>query len=337
MLMAPPEHGLGSLDEVRGPAVATEQQAPVRQVLVVVLNYNGIADTLACLESLRAQTCTGLATLVIDNGSRDDDLGRIATGFPEVEILALGENRGWAGGNNVGLRLGLERGFAAICLLNNDTVLRPDALAELMAAAEAVGEPCLMHPVIHDFDDTSRPQLAPGPAPATPDATARLLAERHEVVEISWAYGACLLIPATLAHRIGLLDERFFLQLEEQDYFRRAQAVGLRSYCALRARILHKESASFGGRITANKTYYQVRNALLLAEKHDASAAGVLRALRHLLWSLRHQARAVSPRAASRLGFVRWAASGEPVARAVRQGIFDYLRRRFGPRPAAHR
>ena len=63
--MAPPEHGLGSLDQVRGPA-AVERPAPVRTVLVVVLNYNGIADTLDCLESLRAQTCPGLATLVIE-------------------------------------------------------------------------------------------------------------------------------------------------------------------------------------------------------------------------------------------------------------------------------
>jgi GT2 family glycosyltransferase len=308
---------------------------PVRNVLVVVLNYNGIADTLDCLESLRAQTCAGLAVLVIDNGSRADDLGRIAARFPDVEVIALGENRGWAGGNNVGLRLGLERGFAYMLLLNNDTVLRADALAEMLAAAAAVGQPCLLHPVIHDFDDARHPQLLPGPAPATPDATARRLAEQHEVVQFDWAYGACLLIPAALARRIGLLDERFFLQLEEQDYYLRARAGGMRSYCALRARILHKESVSFGGRRTPNKTYYQVRNSLLLAEKHEASFASVLRALRQLVWALRHQAGAVRPWAASRAGFLLWLCSAEPVARAVRQGVADYVFRRFGPRPVA--
>jgi GT2 family glycosyltransferase len=333
------------LDEGHGPAAPAEQaarspQGPARKLLVIVLNYNGIADTLDCLDSLRAQSCAGMATLVIDNGSRNDDLGRIAAGFPDVEVIALGENRGWAGGNNVGLRLGLERGFEYMLLLNNDTVLRADALQEMLAAAAAVGAPCLLHPVIHDFDDASRPQLLPGPAPATPDAAARRLAERHEVVEIDWAYGACLLIPAALARRIGLLDERFFLQLEEQDYFRRAVAAGMHSYCALRARILHKESVSFGGRVTPNKTYYQVRNSLLLAEKHEASVFGVLRALRQLGWALRHQARAVRPSAASRAGFLRWLGSGDAVARAVRQGVFDYLRRRFGARrvaPASHR
>lgn len=332
-------HDRGSFHGQPGQAAPTSGRdaAALRQLLVVVLNYNGIADTLDCLDSLRAQTYAqdgpGLAVLVIDNGSRTDDLGRIAARFAEVEVVALGENRGWAGGNNVGLRLGLERGFEHICLLNNDTVLRPDALEELLAAAVAVGEPCLMHPVSHDFEDPTHPQLAPGPAPATSDDTARRLAEQHDVVEIACAYGACLLVPAAVPRRIGLLDERFFLQMEEEDYFRRARALGLRSYCARRARILHKVSASFGGRITPGKTYYQMRNRLLLTEKHEATPRGVLRALRELHWTLRNQAGSVRRGAVAWPGFVSWLVSADPLARAARQGFRDYALRRFGPRP----
>ena len=317
--------GVDSLDAGGGPAMPAARVA--RRALVVVLNYNGLADTLACLDSLRARTCDGVSVLAIDNGSRADERGAIAARFPEVETIALGENRGWAGGNNVGLRLGLERGFEHICLLNNDTVLPPEALAELLAAAAAIGAPGLLHPMIFDFADPARPQLAPGATPATPDAAARLLAERHGVVEIGWAYGACLLVPAALARRIGLLDERFFLQLEEQDYFRRAQAVGARGYCARRARILHKESVSFGGRLTPAKTYYQVRNRLLLAEKHDFGPRGMARALREVFWELRNRSGAPS-----RLGFFRWLVSADPFAQAARQGFFHYATRRFGPR-----
>jgi len=334
MLMAR-ERGLGGLEMVRGPAApATASQA---RLLVVILNYNGIGDTLACLASLRHQTFVP-SVLVIDNASRDDDLSPIASGFPDVEVIRLDRNLGWAGGNNVGLRLGLERGFQNICLLNNDTVLAPDAMAELLAAAEAVrstmGAPGLLHPMIHDFDNASRAQLDPGPEPATPEPAARVLAARHDVVEFDWAYGACLLIPAALARRIGLLDERFFLQLEEQDYFHRAAAAGMRSYCARRSRVLHKESISFGGRVTPAKTYYQVRNTLLLSEKHHSMTAAWA-ALRRLVWALRHQASAARPRAASGFGFARWMLSADPLARAARHGVRDYLLRRFGQRRIA--
>jgi len=337
---------VGSLLAARGPAEADATAGTAARLLVVVLHYHGLADTLACLASLRAQTgfsasdlsVPHLSVLVVDNGADPGDLARIAAAFPEIETLRQGTNLGWAGGNNLGLRRGLERGCDHVCLLNNDTVLAADALAELLAAAAAVrretGRPALLHPMIHDLDESGRAQLAPGPAPADAAPAARRLAERDGVVEIGWAYGACLLLPAALVRRVGLLDERFFLQLEEQDYFRRAASLGLRSYCARRARVRHRESASFGGRVTAEKTYYQVRNSLLLAEKHDATPAGIARALRRLLWMLRHQARAARPGAASRLGFISWLLSGDPFARAARQGARDYLCRRFGPRPA---
>jgi len=310
------------------------------RALVIVLNFNGIADTLVCLDSLRLQTCRHFDVLVIDNGSRTDELGAVLEHFPQTEVIALPENLGWAGGNNVGLRLALARGYGFACLLNNDTVLEPEAIAELLAAVAVVGAPCLLHPAIFFYDEPARPQLCPDlPATAAPQAC-RLAAE-HDIVEMDWAYGACLLLPVAMLNAavpggVGLLDERFFLQLEEQDYYRRAAAIGLRSYCARRARILHKESVSFGGRMTVAKTYYQVRNSLLLAEKHDATPVRFLGCLRRLLWSLQKQAQA-SGAVPGWPGLLRWLLSSDALAGAARQGAGDYVRRRFGPRPLLRR
>jgi hypothetical protein len=297
-------------------------------MVVVILNYNGIEDTLACLDSLSRQTSTDFEVQVIDNGSRDDRLGRIAERFPRVEVIALPDNLGWAGGNNVGMRLALARGFRYVCLLNNDTVLEPRAIEELLAAAAGLGQPCLLHPAIAYFDDPAKWQLNPQPASGA-------AATPPDIVEMDWAYGACLLLPASLLTRVGLLDERFFLQLEETDYFHRARKLGIRSFCASRARILHKESVSFGGRITAAKTYYQARNSFLLAEKHSSSPAGYFRTARRLMWLLYNQANAGGTEMTGWLRFIRWLVSADPIACAARQGTWDYVRRRFGPRPPA--
>lgn len=303
------------------------------RLLIVILNFNGIDDTLACLQSLQMQTCRGFATLVIDNGSRNDDLGSIAAQFPDVEVVALPDNLGWAGGNNVGLRMAIARGFAYVCLLNNDTVLDPTAIAELLAAAAVLGRPFLLHPAIAYFDDPSKWQLYPSPGNvAAPTTTGQA---QHDIVDMDWAYGACLMLPETVLSSVGLLDERFFLQLEETDYFRRAQALGVRSYCARRARILHRESASFGGRITPDKTYYQVRNTFLLAEKHSPTVGGFLRAARQLAWALYNTAASSGTRLTGWPGFVRWLLSANPLACAARQGGRDYCLRRFGRRRPA--
>jgi hypothetical protein len=154
------------------------------------------------------------------------------------------------------------------------------------------------------------------------------------------------MLPTDLLRRVGLLDERFFLQLEETDFFYRARALGIRSLCARKARILHKESVSFGGRITDTKAYYQVRNTLLLTEKHSPTLRGFLLAARGLAWSLRRQAASGhageqddredgrGQRIRGWLRFLGWLLSANPLARAARQGVRDYLRRRFGRRPA---
>jgi GT2 family glycosyltransferase len=304
------------------------------QVLVVILNFNGIEDTLECLESLRGQTCRDMAVLVIDNGSTADDLGRIATCFPEVEVLALPENLGWAGGNNVGIRQALDRGYGYVCLLNNDTVLDPTALQELLAACAVLARPCLLHPTIAYFDEPTKWQLNPEPLPSVA-AAVRELETSGEIVEMNFAYGACLLLPASVTQTVGMLDERFFLQLEETDYFWRAKALNIGSFCARRARVLHKESVSFGGRITSDKIYYQVRNSFLLAEKHTPGIKGFLHAGRLVIWALYNQARRSGAMIDGWASFLWWLPSADPISRAARQGAGDYLRRRFGRRPAA--
>ena len=298
-----PYHDSGLLDGRERRLICSRQTA---QVMVVILNFNGIEDTLACLNSLRTQTCQDIVVQVIDNGSKAGDLGHIATQFPDVELISLPENLGWAGGNNIGIRKALERGFGHVCLLNSDTLLDPTAIEELLVASALLERRCLLHPAIAYYDDPAKWQLNPQLHPSA-DAASRDLESNCDLIEMDGAYGACLLIPASVLARVGLLDERFFLQLEETDYFLRAKALNIRSFCARRARILHKESASFGG---------------------------FLQAARSVIWALRNQAQARGIRIKGWHGFLRWLLSADPFAYAARQGARDYSCRRFGRRPA---
>ena len=105
------------------------------RVCIVLVNYNGLPDTLRCLRSLEA---AGRPTaVVVDNASVEDPPPALRRDFPWRPVIRNPVNGGWAGGNNIGVRHALEHGADLIVLLNNDTVVAPDFAARLSAAAEA--------------------------------------------------------------------------------------------------------------------------------------------------------------------------------------------------------
>src|SRR5262245_801303 len=120
------------------------------RVLVIVLNWNGTDDTLACLASLTTLDYPAFDTLVIDYGSRVSAGPAVRERFPNTRCIELPMNLGYAGGNNVGLRTAMAEGYAFACVLNNDTLVDPGFLrAEVDQALApriaAVGAKVLCH------------------------------------------------------------------------------------------------------------------------------------------------------------------------------------------------
>ena len=129
-------------------------------VWVLVLNWNGAADTLDCLQSLKRLRYPNAAVVVVDNGSGAGEADGIeATGLA-CAVLRQPENRGYAAGCNAGIRHGLERGADYVWLLNNDTVVDPRCLDALVAAGEGDARVGLLSPVLYDYDAPHAIQFA---------------------------------------------------------------------------------------------------------------------------------------------------------------------------------
>jgi GT2 family glycosyltransferase len=220
-------------------------------VTIVVLNWNGGSDTLDCLESLAAARLDGASVLVVDNGSRDDSLARIRARFPAQRILALPDNRGYAGGNNAGMRAALEAGAGAVLLLNNDTRVAPDFLPPLLQVLEdspraaAVTSQILRldQPEMLDvaylevhFDERNVVQL---------QGVNRLPSEgfdrRRQVYVVP---GCSVLFRSAALREVGLFDESFFAYHEDVDWCLRAHQLAWEVYYEPFSRVFHKGSRS---------------------------------------------------------------------------------------------
>jgi GT2 family glycosyltransferase len=240
---------------------------------VIVVAWNQLDKTLACLATVAALEYGRLHTILVDNGSDPPLAGAVAARFPEVETLRLPRNLGFAGGYNAGLRRALESEARHYLLLNNDALLAPDVLAQLVDEIESAPDIGLVTAKIYyaadprriwtvgahfdiflDIKNGGQGQIDEGQWDARRD--------------VDFAPFCAILIRREVIDSVGLLDEDFFLYYEDMDYCRRARAAGWRARLRPDAHVLHDVSASTGGRDSPQERYWMAQSSGRYFRKH---------------------------------------------------------------------
>jgi GT2 family glycosyltransferase len=252
----------------------------LKNVYVIVLNWNGKEDTLACLESLRKTDYGNYKVVLVDNGSEDDSVYAVREKFPEVEIVETGKNLGFAGGNNVGIEYAMKAGADYIYLINNDTAVEPGYLKALVEAAEADPRVGLAGSKICYFSEPDRIWFAGG--------TINWLCNRgqhigldeldkgqyDEMREVGYLTGCSLLIRREAVERVGVLSDDYFLYYEDCDYSLRIKNAGYKNLYVPKSKIYHKVSRSTKPG-SPSYVYYHVRNGLVNARRNGSAAAKI--------------------------------------------------------------
>jgi GT2 family glycosyltransferase len=315
------------------PTAPPPSPLPAGTVAIIILNWNGQADTRACLHSLAQSDYRAHHIIVVDNGSSDDSVPALRRDFPAVTVLANEANLGFAAGNNVGLEHALGRGAEYVLLLNNDTVVDPRMLSELVAASQAHPEAGALGAKIYYHGDPQRLWYAGARWVAEEADFAHVGGgvvddgQRWETIrETDYACGCALFTRAAVLRRVGLLHAAYFATWEEADWCYQARRLGHASLLAPQAKVWHKVSASFsGGWQQPHYQYYYWRNRLLWIERNHGRRE-TLRIWRHILW----------PRVMAEWRTYRDPSQPAPArqsARAGLHGVRDYLLRRFGRGP----
>jgi hypothetical protein len=254
-------------------------------ISIVVVNYNGKDDPLACLGSLElARDELGIEVLMADNGSTDGSVEAVADRHPWVRIIAMGQNLGFAAACNHALA---EAQGRHVMLLNPDTEVPPHSLKSLVQALDQNPQWGIVGPRMVDQDNRPYPSARRFPTPffLFCECTrlvylfprSKLFAgyfygdcEQNSQGRVDQIEGSALLISGPARRAVGPLDERFFLFFEEVDWCRRVGQAGFEVRVVQDAVVRHRRAATMS-RFYVEARRANARSALAFFEKHHGS------------------------------------------------------------------
>jgi N-acetylglucosaminyl-diphospho-decaprenol L-rhamnosyltransferase len=249
---------------------------------IVVVNWHTREHVLACVESVFGSgSALSLEVVVVDNASHDGCLEALRAKFPTVSTISADVNLGFAGANNLVVKRAAGR---HIMLLNPDTRVSAGALDALVSFADANPDVGILGPLLRNPDGSAQPSAGKLPTlsteliaqlhlysftdwgrPIRPRFTRRgaaRLAAQPSAREVGWVSGACLMMRKDVRDSIGLLDQGYFMYVEDTDYCKRAWQAGYRVVYLPTAEIVH-----YGG----------VASAQAFSEQYVHGSASMLR------------------------------------------------------------
>lgn len=236
---------------------------------IITVNYNGLKDTCALIESIPFNE--KIEVIVIDNASKQDEASIIQKLFPQVKVIRSEKNLGFAGGNNIGIKKAKGK---YLFLINNDTVFKEfnvDSLINRLESSPQIGMVC---PKIR-FEWGTNPIQYAGYTPLS-KITVRNQAigfgeedkgQYDTAHSTPYAHGAAMLIQRGAIEKVGLMPEDYFLYYEEIDWSMMFTRAGYEIWYDPACTVYHKESQSTG-QDSPLRTYYITRNRLLLVKRN---------------------------------------------------------------------
>ena len=238
-------------------------------IATILVNYNGINDTIATIESLK-QSTVKTDVIVVDNASKNDEGKKLETICPEITVITNTHNVGFAAANNIGINRAVSMNYDYVLVLNNDVEVEPSMIEELLKYGE---KGYVAAPLMFYFSKRNTVWFGGGRINKHTGASEHIDMNKPASgnltpMECSFLTGCCMMIPVSIIDSVGLFDESFFMYCEDSDYSVRLMERGIPMVLNPNAILWHKVGMSTGGGYNMFNTYYNTRNRLLCIKKH---------------------------------------------------------------------
>lgn len=262
----------------------------MRNVFVSIINFNGRDNTFKCLDSIKKINASNfkLNVVVIDNGSKEKlNLPQDYLGNIPLKIIVKEKNLGFTGGHNAGINYALSKDAGYVLVLNNDVVVDPNLITELLKVSDKSDSYAMASPKIYfasgfEYHKDKYKKSEKGSVIwyAGGQMDFKNVIARHRGVdevdkgqyqkteETDFATGACLLVKKEVLERVGFFDDKYFLYYEDSDLSQRIRRAGYKIIYVSDAVAWHRNAAAAGGSGSPLQDYYISRNRLLFGLRY---------------------------------------------------------------------
>ncbi|NOR68251.1 MAG: glycosyltransferase [Methylomarinum sp.] len=248
------------------------------KVIIQILHYGNINDTLECLESIFKLNYPNYHVLLIDNTDKNTEP---ETSLDElymqgdINLIKTHKNLGFTGGHNFGFNYSLQQGADYIWVLNNDTVVLPDTLDKLISCIETGEKIGAVTPIIYHFGSDRIQYLASiidiKSKQITYTKSFNQLDQWKQEKQSFCLWGTALLLRSSMLKEIGVFYEDLFAYYEDTELSYRILTNGYLTNIATDAIIYHKHERTDNSLLRKPHFYfYMARNELMYLKKHSS-------------------------------------------------------------------
>jgi GT2 family glycosyltransferase len=260
--------------------------------VIIIVNYNQVDDTIACIESLLIADAELSQIILVDNASSDQSVNIIREKFGNaITILALKENKGYPYGLNQGIPVGLSKGADWFLLMNNDVIVDQDFLNALKQTTIEKPDADLIGPTILYYDHPDiiwyiGYTIFPGTLIGYRSFRGRKYSPRiPKYLEIDVMHGCTMMVHKKVFQEIGLFDASDIIYGDDADFSFRARNAGFKMIAATRAKMWHKISLTMG-KEKPNRRYLRVKNTIAFYRKNSKGLMTIIMFIFTLLKSI---------------------------------------------------
>lgn len=249
------------------------------RVYILLVNYNSYEDTIECVKSLEKISYPGYKIIIVDNASINNSFISLKKSLKDCIIIESKVNLGFAGGNNLGIEYALNDGADYIMLLNNDTLVEPNFLDNMLNSFKENDKVGLVGCKIMYYPKKDIIWYGGGYIDLFKFVGAhyggRELDEGQydSEKEIDFMTGCCMLIKREVFEKAGLLSDEYFMYFEDVDFCVRVKDVGYKLWYNPKAVIYHKVGLSSGGEESSFSIKWCNRNRLLFMKKYKSKVS----------------------------------------------------------------